>query len=164
MRRRGFTLIELLVVIAIIAILASILFPVFGRARAKAREAKCRSNLRQLGLAVTMYSDDHDGLLPPREGGFHSQLWGNPHRSVLTSWHEIIHDYIRNTDMFACPDQKKDRYPQPGYGMNAALGNWPLDQTDHPSTLVFAVDMEPPLVHWYCALPLGPLMTARGTP
>lgn len=58
--RRGFTLIELLVVIGIIAILASILFPVFARAREKARETTCRSNLRQIGLAVVAYAGDYD--------------------------------------------------------------------------------------------------------
>ncbi len=60
----GFTLIELLVVIAIIAILASILFPVFGQARNKAFQTKCLSNLKQLGTACTMYADDWHGLLP----------------------------------------------------------------------------------------------------
>ncbi len=63
-RRRGFTLIELLVVIAIIAILAAILFPVFARARAKARMASCQSNIRQIALAVIMYADDNDETFP----------------------------------------------------------------------------------------------------
>jgi len=60
----GFTLIELLVVIAIIAILASILFPVFAQAREKARQVSCLSNLRQIGSGLMMYIDDYDGLLP----------------------------------------------------------------------------------------------------
>jgi prepilin-type N-terminal cleavage/methylation domain-containing protein len=59
-RRTGFTLIELLVVIAVIAILAAILFPVFAQAREKARSAMCSSNLRQIGLALTMYRQDYD--------------------------------------------------------------------------------------------------------
>src|SRR5262245_33152461 len=59
-RRRGFTLIELLVVIAIIAILAAILFPVFAQARAKARQATCVSNLKQLGHGLLMYTQDYD--------------------------------------------------------------------------------------------------------
>jgi prepilin-type N-terminal cleavage/methylation domain-containing protein/prepilin-type processing-associated H-X9-DG protein len=62
--QKGFTLIELLVVIAIIAILAAILFPVFARAREKARQTTCSSNQRQLVAAVQMYAQDHEETLP----------------------------------------------------------------------------------------------------
>ena len=64
MPRRGFTLIELLVVIAIIAILAAILFPVFAKAREKARQASCQSNLKQIGLALAQYTSDYDSVYP----------------------------------------------------------------------------------------------------
>lgn len=63
MKRNGFTLIELLVVILIIAVLMAILFPVFGKAREKARAATCVSNLKQIGQAVAMYVQDYDGRL-----------------------------------------------------------------------------------------------------
>jgi len=64
MKRRGFTLIELLVVIAIIAILAAILFPVFAKAREKARQASCTSNVKQLALGALMYIQDYDEQYP----------------------------------------------------------------------------------------------------
>ncbi len=67
-RRAGFTLIELLVVVAIIAILAAILFPVFGRARENARRSACQSNLKQIGLGMLQYSQDYDEIMP---------RWGN---------------------------------------------------------------------------------------
>src|SRR5688500_15352660 len=63
-RARGFTLIELLVVIAIIAILAGLLFPVFARAKAQAKQTTCISNLKQIGGSLAMYMTDHDGVFP----------------------------------------------------------------------------------------------------
>jgi prepilin-type N-terminal cleavage/methylation domain-containing protein/prepilin-type processing-associated H-X9-DG protein len=90
--RSGFTLIELLVVIAIIAILAAILFPVFAKARAKARQTACISNMKQMALGMMMYVQDYDECVMPRaivtQGG-----WGTPgHRT----WHDFILPYIKN--------------------------------------------------------------------
>lgn len=65
--RAGFTFIELMVVFAIIAILAAILFPVFARAREKARQARCASNLAQIGIALRVYATEHFGHLPPAD-------------------------------------------------------------------------------------------------
>ena len=62
--RQAFTLVELLVVIAIIALLTAILLPVFGTVRGKARQASCISNLKQIGNAVRMYTQDYDGRFP----------------------------------------------------------------------------------------------------
>jgi len=95
--RRGFTLIELLVVIAIIAILAAILFPVFAKAREKARQASCLSNVKQMSLALEMYTQDADECLPPMPCGC-NYVPGNPH-----CWYPRIQPYIKNTQVTVCP-------------------------------------------------------------
>jgi prepilin-type N-terminal cleavage/methylation domain-containing protein/prepilin-type processing-associated H-X9-DG protein len=95
-RDRGFTLIELLVVIAIIAILAAILFPVFARARAKARQASCQSNLKQIGLAFAMYVGDQDGGLP-------DCLMGRDTPDRRVPWYRCIEPYVKNEQIFWCP-------------------------------------------------------------
>ena len=90
--KRGFTLIELLVVIAIIAILASILFPVFAKAREKARQTQCTSNLKQLALAIQMYSQDNGSQYPGIDG---------------SGWVGKISPYVGgSSEMFLCPSDK----------------------------------------------------------
>ena len=95
--RRGFTLIELLVVIAIIAILAAILFPVFARAREKARQASCESNEKQIALGVLMYVQDYDERFP--------RSFMTNCGAVRTSpdWREVCAPYIKNNQLWACP-------------------------------------------------------------
>ena len=93
--RRGFTLIELLVVIAIIAILAAILFPVFAKAREKARQASCQSNLKQIGLALLMYNNDYD----------ETNLRRRPASNAPTAmfWYSVVQPYVKNTQVNICP-------------------------------------------------------------
>jgi len=92
-RDRGFTLIELLVVIAIIAILAAILFPVFAKAREKARQSSCLSNLKQIGVATLMYAQDYDETLPRY---YHS---GGVNYTAQVS----IQPYMKNEQIWVCP-------------------------------------------------------------
>ena len=99
--RRGFTLIELLVVIAIIAILAAILFPVFARAREKARQTSCLSNLKQLGLAINMYLQDYDERFPFNRGYNHGATY--PPVVQYYSWVVLIEPYVKNSQVFVCP-------------------------------------------------------------
>ena len=94
---KGFTLIELLVVIAIIAILAAILFPVFAKAREKARQTSCLSNEKQLGLGFMQYSQDYDDTLPC---GTQLSFGGN----LGAGWAGEIYSYVKSTGVYHCPD------------------------------------------------------------
>ena len=95
-RRSGFTLIELLVVIAIIAILAAILFPVFAKAREKARQSSCSSNEKQLSNGVIMYAQDYDEK-PPL---VYDDTLGTANREI---WVEKVEPYVKNRQIYFCP-------------------------------------------------------------
>jgi prepilin-type N-terminal cleavage/methylation domain-containing protein/prepilin-type processing-associated H-X9-DG protein len=123
MKRTGFTLIELLVVIAIIAILAAILFPVFARAKEKANQTGCLSNLKQIQLGWLMYVSDNN------------QMWGiyqcplsNPPSVAagVLGWPMIINPYIMNYQLFTCPSDIRNDPPTDGqarcsYEINSGL-------------------------------------------
>jgi prepilin-type N-terminal cleavage/methylation domain-containing protein/prepilin-type processing-associated H-X9-DG protein len=115
--RRGFTLIELLVVMAIIAVLAALLLPALGRARASARSAQCQSNLRQIGLAIGLYADDHREEFP------RSQHSSYAYRQL--PWERVISGTLGHRDkawtnlwtgVYRCPADS--RFPALSYGMN----------------------------------------------
>lgn len=97
-RRYGFTLIELLVVIAIIAILAAILFPVFARAREKARQTSCLSNLKQIALADLMYAQSYDETM----ASYLSHMPSVPY-DYRYDYREMLHPYLMNEQIWECP-------------------------------------------------------------
>jgi len=99
MKRTGFTLIELLVVIAIIAILAAILFPVFARAREKARQTSCTSNLKQIGTAMLMYVQDYDER--------YGQGLSGTSAGTVTVYHQIM-PYMKNNQILQCPSNQNE--------------------------------------------------------
>jgi prepilin-type N-terminal cleavage/methylation domain-containing protein len=116
-RVKGFTLIELLVVIAIIAILAAILFPVFAKAREKARQTTCTSNMKQLGLAFLQYIQDNDEHFP------NSINYGS-------GWAGHVYPYVKATGTYVCPDDSDARTANGGSGQPFVKG------TDYPVSYV----------------------------
>ena len=129
MGKRGFTLIELLVVIAIIAVLASLLLPALSRAKAAAQDAQCKSNLRQLGIALQSYTSDFNAYplyYQPRVGG-------DP-PGDYTSWHSCLSDYLAHNPsitkaldwfgpIYRCPANKAhDRFLATGAISSGSYG------------------------------------------
>jgi prepilin-type N-terminal cleavage/methylation domain-containing protein/prepilin-type processing-associated H-X9-DG protein len=114
----GFTLIELLVVIAIIAILAAILFPVFAKARGRAKQIACMSNVKQLSTAFITYFQDNDDRFPPYAG---VQTWGD-HQG----WSERVFPYVKNMEVYRCPENELSTFC---YTMNAISSSSYLGQT-----------------------------------
>ena len=110
-RTSGFTLIELLVVIAIIAILAAILFPVFARAREKARQSSCTSNLKQIGTAILMYLQAYDEVMCDTVMGRDAP----DHPARTNAWTAVIMPYVKNQQLFKCPS---------AWWGSSAMGSW----------------------------------------
>jgi prepilin-type N-terminal cleavage/methylation domain-containing protein/prepilin-type processing-associated H-X9-DG protein len=130
MNKKAFTLIELLVVIAIISILASMLFPVFSRARAKGRQAACLSNQKQIVVALLMYAEDFDEIFP---AGNASGL----------QWYEAVYAYTHNYQIMYCPDRKDSG---PGYGMNWLASNKPLGSFWDAASKILIGDVKPEFI------------------
>lgn len=132
--RKAFTLIELLVVIAIIAILAAILFPVFAQARDAAKATTCLSNQRQLGLAILLYADDFEQVLP-----MDSHSGGSRH-----SWLVTLQPYSKGRLVYRCPSDSSVNFerPLPGrlltrqssYGTNFYMTAYIPGEDDPPTS------------------------------
>jgi len=103
--KRGFTLIELLVVIAIIAILAGLLLPVLAKAKQKGQATICLNDLKQVGLAMQMFADENDDMIPRGTAG-HSPRWWMEFMPYLSEGGTEKDD--RNIEIFMCPS-----YPIP---------------------------------------------------
>jgi len=160
--RRGFTLIELLVVIAIIAILAAILFPVFAKAREKARQTSCLSNEKQMMLGVLMYAQDYDDNLP--RGTDYTKVPGYGAVTDPAMWPTLIQPYIKNDQIFVCPSNKRV-ITNPwggtialsyGVGMNFEYQSRSLiAEIPQPAMTAYLYDFNNWNMYWYSAA--GPL-------
>jgi prepilin-type N-terminal cleavage/methylation domain-containing protein/prepilin-type processing-associated H-X9-DG protein len=169
-RDRGFTLIELLVVVAILALLAALLLPVLFTAREKARQTRCLSHLRQIGLSLRLYADDHDGVTT---AGIYQERRGAPH---LAFWYDAIQPYLRSREVLLCPNDRDRnrraasfcwsfphqfyRYTQPDEpktGNPAALS---IDWWERPAEVLWITEgvfeWEPRFIFWpFCGCPIA---------
>lgn len=144
MSRHGFTLIELLVVIAIIAILAAILFPVFAKAREKARQTSCLSNARQWATAVVEYAQDYDEVLVP---SYSARPGLSPAYSL---WYMNLQPYVQNTQLQRCPSAAGPAYNGSLGGTDMAINlhvapsysGVPLASINYPADTLIIADAD----------------------
>ncbi len=143
--RSGFTLIELLVVIAIIAILASILFPAFARARENARKTSCMSNMKQQGLGVLQYTQDYDEKYPMAYYYLNDANGNGGYRQ----WSRLINPYVKSDQLFVCPSDPSgglpptngaadDQAPRLSYTANSTIMPRKRKTTDVPNVVAMA--------------------------
>ena len=144
--RFAFTLIELLVVIAIIGILASLLLPALARAKSKAQETKCISNLKQLGIAVTMWGDGHEGKFPEAEIKPTNPVLPPPDtkpRICDVLGPELgynTNNLSQQNTVFQCPEDRVVNYFKTegsSYGWNYDINDLPMENPRRPGFRAF---------------------------
>jgi prepilin-type N-terminal cleavage/methylation domain-containing protein/prepilin-type processing-associated H-X9-DG protein len=159
MSKRGFTLIELLVVIAIIAILAAILFPVFAKAREKARQSSCLSNVKQLSIAMLSYAQDYDEMFPRANNLVPASSTTLLDGTTLNTtgnmlWMYQTVPYIKNAQVFSCPSATPKMPPSTysqaaNYGYNDLVcGGVSLGTLQVPAETIMLVDCNYYLADW----------------
>ncbi|MHB8997602.1 MAG: DUF1559 family PulG-like putative transporter [Armatimonadota bacterium] len=158
MRRHGFTLIELLVVIAIIAILAAILFPVFAKAREKARQSSCLSNVKQMILGVMQYAQDYDERYPGGLTGSDTSqgpVTRSTYFTVAKATSDIIFPYVKNTQLFTCPSSPN---PASTYSSNYGFNSRLCPQLTTAGTAAVSLGQVTRPAEVFCVLDAGPYM------
>jgi prepilin-type N-terminal cleavage/methylation domain-containing protein/prepilin-type processing-associated H-X9-DG protein len=152
--RRGFTLIELLVVIAIIAILAAILFPVFAKAREKARQTSCLSNAKQLCLGILQYAQDYDEMMFPL-----TYTAGGTATGYTCAWPSLFYPYVKNNQIFKCPSDSTTASSNPAdnipyvcsFGANQNLSMVGLGQIVAPASTILLYEDQSSWRYTTCA-------------
>jgi len=168
--KKGFTLIELLVVIAIIAILAAILFPVFAKAREKARQSSCASNLKQIGLAALSYKQDYDETFPlsyyEYDGKGYRVIGGSACAHQGYWWIDELAPYIKNDQIWICPSGAPvtcmTTPPSPrGYGYCSYASGAKDADAKVPASTFFAADVQMQALIPPCCTDDGPIISFR---
>ncbi len=139
-RANGFTLIELMVVLAIIAILSSILFPVFAQAKASAKQTVCLSNMKQIGTGFVLYTTDNDDRMPDRRDlklSMGYKPWSDwPATDPRCGWAEVVfHPYVKSKFILSCPSGEKTTVGETIQVKQGDSNYW-MWRFDRPDTII----------------------------